>query len=540
MAVTAGVLIPLYGGCAPPDRWPLFESGTYPREDDKESSAIALPSEIQPRFRKVSPFEVPDEGPVALSVEQAALLALQNNRDLKVQQINPVIAGTFEQIERGMYDPELFAEYEYEEERGVETARSTGTKFSVQSTDRTAVAGLTQKLPTGTTAEATVEQERSTSNRAPEQEVARLGLSVTQALLRGFGPAVNLAGVRQAELDTLASIYELRGFTEALLADTEIAYWNYVLAEEEISIFERSLAVAEQQRDVIEQRIEVGVFPEVEIAPARSEVARREQALIDAGSHLEERRLRLLRLINLSMDKPLDFSINTISTPLIEPVPMTDLADRLLLAEQSRPDLCEARLRLNQNRLETTVTRNGVLPKLDLFVVLGQTGYADTFSESFHELENDTNDYSVGIRLSHFLGNRAARARDLAARAARSQATEAVANLRQIVRLDVRLAINEVERARQQITASKATRMFEEETLDAEIKRFDVGTSTALLVAQAQRDLLASRIAEVRAIVNYRIALVRLYLAEGSLLERRGVRIAGSESAPLSSRLHAP
>jgi hypothetical protein len=34
----------------------------------------------------------------------------------------------------------------------------------------------------------------------------------------------------------------------------------------------------------------------------------------------------------------------------------------------------------------------------------------------------------------------------------------------------------------------------------------------------------------VKAIVNYRVALVRLYLAEGSLLERRGVRIPAGET----------
>ena len=67
------------------------------------------------------------------------------------------------------------------------------------------------------------------------------------------------------------------------------------------------------------------------------------------------------------------------------------------------------------------------------------------------------------------------------------------------------------------------TRELQERTLEAEQQRFDVGSSTALLVAQAQRDLLESRIAEVEAVVNYRIALVRLHLAEGSLLERHGV-----------------
>ncbi len=118
----------------------------------------------------------------------------------------------------------------------------------------------------------------------------------------------------------------------------------------------------------------------------------------------------------------------------------------------------------------------------------------------------------------------------MAAYAAHQQAAEAVANLRQLVHLDVRIRVNEVERTRQLIDASRETRIFQEQTLKAEKERFDVGASTALQVAQAQRDLLQIKIAEVEAIVNYRIALVRLYLAEGSLLEYRGVRLADSSS----------
>ena len=188
----------------------------------------------------------------------------------------------------------------------------------------------------------------------------------------------------------------------------------------------------------------------------------------------------------------------------------------------------EARLRLQQNRLETIVTRNGILPRLDLFIALGKTGFADTFSDSFREMDGNTYDFTAGVRLSQFLGNRAAQASNLAAFAAQQQAVDAVANLRQLVHLDVRLAVNEVERTRQLIDASRATRIFQEKTVEAEKERFDVGASTALQIAQAQRDLLLIQIAEVEAIVNYRIALVRLYLAEGSLLEYRGVRLAGS------------
>jgi outer membrane protein TolC len=198
-----------------------------------------------------------------------------------------------------------------------------------------------------------------------------------------------------------------------------------------------------------------------------------------------------------------------------------------------RPDLNEAILRLEQNRLETIMTRNGLLPKLDLFVALGQTGYADNFSESFRALDENTYDFTVGVRLSHFIGNRTSGAYNLAALASRRQAEESVLNLKHIIRLDVMLAANEVERARQQILATKTTRILQEETSKAEKERFDVGASTALLVAQAQRDLLASRIAEVEAVVNYRIALIRLYQTEGSLLERRGVSLPVGKTTKL-------
>jgi len=82
--------------------------------------------------------------------------------------------------------------------------------------------------------------------------------------------------------------------------------------------------------------------------------------------------------------------------------------------------------------------------------------------------------------------------------------------------------------ARQQISATVVTRTLQEQVLASEVERLNVGKSTTLLVAQAQRDLLESRIAEVEAVIQYRLALIELYLAEGSLLERRGVRVGST------------
>lgn len=485
-----------------------------------------LPPGIVPEPDRATPLPITDgDGPLSVSVEQAVLLALSRNRELAVQQISPIIAGAFEQIERGRFDPELFASAEHTKERASEVNRGTGASYSVDSRETGAEIGVRQLLPTGTEIEATVGTNRSISNRAPEQQEARLGLTLTQALLRGFGPAVNLAGIRQAELDTIASRYILRAFAETLLAETEIAYWNYMLAFERIAIFERSLQVARQQLDVIEQRIEVGVLARTEAAAARVELARREQALIEAGSHLESTRLRLLQLMNPDPGNDAVFFRSIIATSpfAIEPKPITDLPERVELAQRMRPEINEAQLRLEQRRLETVVTRNGLLPRLDVFLVLGRSGFDNTFANSFRNLNENTYDFTVGVSLSCYLADRAAKGHDLIARASQWQAMEALENLRQVIRLDVHLAVNEVERARRQIGASATTRELEEQTVQAELERFDVGTSTALLVAQAQRDLLAAQIIEVESVVSYRIALVNLYLTEGTLLERRGI-----------------
>lgn len=470
--------------------------------------------------------ETADRGlPMDLSLEAAVLLGLRNNHELRIQQFEPVIAGAFERIERGVFDPELFAAVNFSEESVSETDRATQVQFDVEGKDADAVIGLRQRLPIGTDVELSVGTDRSTSTRSPEQQSARFGLTVTQQLLRGFGPAVGLASLRQATLDTLASVSELRGFAEALIADVETAYWRLVLANESILIFEKSLEVAEAQLTDIETRIEVGQLSEKEAAAARADVALAKQDLIDAKSAQQVRRYDLIRRIypRLPLSGTMEFRATT--QPDIEAIALPDPEERIRLALQSRPEIEEAEYQIQRGELETVVTRNGRLPRLEFFINLGKSGFATTFQESFRATDGPNYDASVGIQLSQSLGNRSARARDTIARANLRQSEEALLNLRSLVRYDVLLALNELERAQKQITASADTRRYRKETFGAEQDRFEVGNSTALEVSRTQRDLVESQIAEIEARVAYQLAKVQLYLAEGSLLQRRGLLV---------------
>jgi outer membrane protein TolC len=173
---------------------------------------------------------------------------------------------------------------------------------------------------------------------------------------------------------------------------------------------------------------------------------------------------------------------------------------------------------------------------MDLFITLGKSGYANSFGESVRNISKDSYDALAGVSFHYPVFNRDARARHQRALLGRDQAQKALENLSQLVEVDVRTAYIEVNRAKQQIAASSVTRMFDEEKLRIETEKLRVGKSTSFLVAQAQRDLLVSRIAEVRALASYLKALIDLYRQDGSLLERRGISAPGREPVKLSNK----
>jgi outer membrane protein len=98
-------------------------------------------------------------------------------------------------------------------------------------------------------------------------------------------------------------------------------------------------------------------------------------------------------------------------------------------------------------------------------------------------------------------------------------------NMDRLVRKDVHSAYIEVLRTRQQIDATRVTRQLQQTNLEAEVEKFRVGRSTNLLVLQVQRDFTASQLDEVRALVDHLNALDQFHLAEGTLLERRGIEV---------------
>jgi len=491
--------------------------------------------EIKPISQQI--VDLPEKGPLKITVKDAILIALENNRSLLVERINPSIRKTFEDQERAVFDPTVEAEVS-DQRNDYKSLNQSGsyTGNSVNDVIQGSIS-LKEYFPTGTFVEIDAVTKTTDSDLYNEEySSTRLGLSVTQSLLRGFGTDVNLARLRQSRLETDITQYELRGFSESLLAQVETTYWDYALSQRQIEIVEESLKIAKQQIADTEEMIKVGAMAEAELAAVQAEVAAQQQALINARSTMESTRLLLLRMLNPPGQTLWDRDINIVHPPTLPEIKLDEIETHVALAIRMRPEMNQAKLDVQKENLEIVRTKNGLLPKMDLFITLGKTGYADSFSGSVNDIDGDSYDMMAGLNFKYPILNRDARAQHRRAILRRDQAGMALDNLKQLAELDVRNAYIEVNRTKEQISASTATRKFQEEKLRIETEKFRVGLSTNFFVAQAQRDLLLSRINEVQAVVNYLKALINFYRQEGSLLERRGINAPGRDPIEYSTK----
>lgn len=499
---------------------------TISRRNSERAGTGEFDRDSSPTLRAL---EFPTSGTLVISLEEAVVRALNNNTQLKVQRYSPAIRRAAEDVARAEFDPVFTASASQSRSRN----ESDPDDASVNGSS-TISGGVTQNLPTGTTLALNASSTRTDgyepSNTDPNA-TSRGTLRVTQSLLRGLGTDVNLASLRQARISTLASKYELRGLATSILAQTESASFDLRLSRQRVRIFEDSLKIAEQQLSETRERIRLGKDAPSERFAAEAEVASRKQSLINARNQVEVARLNLLALITPGGESLSERSIDVLSPPRETDVEPVDLPfAHLELALRKRPEVNQARLQILSGDLDLVQTRNGLLPRLDAFMTLGRTGYADTVGRSWGSFQQeDNNDVTVGTNFEYAILNRAARAQHARAKLSREQAEDSLRNLEHTIEVDVQTAILEVQRSDQQVTATLATRRAREETFRAEVEKYRVGKSTALLVSQAQRDLLQSRLDEASAIVDSIKARIDLYRLDGTLLERRGIDAPGKE-----------
>lgn len=462
-----------------------------------------------------------DSAILELNLADAVEMGISQNLALKIEKFDPELRKTYIEGEKARFDPVVSANFSGSERISKVIFQQGDLGQNV--TNRTDAGISISRISTsGTLTEFGLSTIRTRSAKSDNLFSTRFGVNIEHPLKRGSGREVNLVSLRKAELDLTWSKYELQGFVLNLVAEIENRYWEYYLSTRELEIVQQSLKLAQQQQEETARRIEAGSIPESEAAAAEAEVMLRRVDLINAESRASRSAVALLRSINPDTEnfwakKPI------IAEELFSFETQTDTLPQLIQAAlANRPEIDQADLLLQRDRLEVVSTRNGLLPRLDFFANLGKTGYATSLSGTNPKPgEQGSYDIQAGFVYELSRGRRDARAGHQRAELNVKMRQQAIKNLEQLIKEEVINAYIEVNRTLQQIKATTATTEKQKEKLRVEEVKFSVGKTTSFQVAQAQRDLTEALIAEISSAIEHQQAFTELMRASGQLLNQR-------------------
>jgi outer membrane protein TolC len=105
------------------------------------------------------------------------------------------------------------------------------------------------------------------------------------------------------------------------------------------------------------------------------------------------------------------------------------------------------------------------------------------------------------------------------------QQTTSYAQAEQQLSYNVRQQVRAVENLVRQVATSTLSRELSERQLEAEKRKFEVGTSTNFNVLTFQNDFANAQLSELQAILQLQNAIAQLELNKGTILQTFGVQI---------------
>ncbi|MDQ2901199.1 MAG: TolC family protein [Acidobacteriota bacterium] len=380
---------------------------------------------------------------------------------------------------------------------------------------------------------------------------ASLAVNFTQPLLKNRGTYVNRLFIMSARSQLRVTEYNLKDRVIGLIGDAENAYWDVVLARETLRVQESALDLANQALTRARQELNLGAMSPLDIFNPEQQVATAEIGVSQARYTLLQREDALRR----QMGADLDPSIRLLPIALTETVslpgeaPPVNADTEIDRALRSRQDLKAVNQSLDVDDLGIKVASNNLRPDLSLVGGYTSQGRGGIFTPRQNFIDpglsignvspvpGGFNDalgqlfgfgypiYYAGLQLRMPIRNRAAAA-DLAdAMVTKKRDALQVRNTEQTIRLDILNAVNAIESSKASIKLSKVALDFSNKYLDAEKKKYELGTSTIFFVLQAQTAVVNAESAVVQNTIAYRRNLLNLSRRTGELLEERGVAI---------------
>ncbi len=479
---------------------------------------------------------VAQAAPLRLTIADAIGRAVEKNLDLGIERYNPAQQEAEYQKSRGIYDPTLTFQLEYND-----TTSYAAYLASSRYWDRTTQlnAAVSQLLPSGATASVGFENAYNSAGQASSMSglanywQSNLGITLNQPLLKNFGREATELTIDTARLAKEVSLEQLQAKLISTVAQVRDEYYKLYSLREALEVRRISLELARRILSETQARVKAGVLPAMEVLNAEFGVAGREKDLIDAERAVRDQVDVLVRLLQLEPG----------SEPEIVDLPdksryVVSELQEIKRALASRPELRSLKSNLSLLELQTRVAENKTLPDLLLSASAATTGLGNTYPKDMDRLSSGNYPaWGVGLALSYPLGNRAAENEYRKNRLKVEQAALQLRNQEEQIGTEVRAAVRAVEANYKQLEVTDRGRAFAEERLRAWVRKAEVGLATTKDVLDVENDLATAKDNQIKALVAYAGAITQLWKATGQILEKGQISLKVPDPDLLYKRL---
>lgn len=487
-----------------------------------------------------------DATTVAIAMDDAVLLAIENNLDIRIAVLKPAIEEQTVVAAEAAFDF-VFGAGATSKHSKIPQQQIIVGGIPVNSSESeadilTGNASLARQLYGGGTitlsTDITKTDNSSTgSTFSPDPAWQTVGtVDFLQPLLRNFGETVTRAQIHISEIMHGQAKEELRDTLNTVVTSTEHAYLDLSL---QWKILQVNVWLLQQGEEVVEILGLRRLYDtrEADYAQAVATVQKRKAEVISQQAIVQKASDTLKQLINTDA-YALDSENVLLPTGKIEANPISiSLRQAVLTSLENRPDLRKLTLEIESQSINVKVMDNARLPQLDMQAQMSFRGLGDSAGEGYQEVfDTDFINYLAGLTFEVPLGNRAADANYTSARLQRMSAVAAYKQGIQKATIDVKTALRDIVTHAELMRANKDFRIAQAENLRAlsvEEELMAGLTPTFLnLKLQTQSGLASARIAEFGSIINYNKSIASLYEAMGTTLLMHQVNMETEPPAP--------
>ena len=506
-----------------------------------------------------------EEGPVLeVTLKEVIRLALVNNLEIAIENYNEDLNQ--EQIirTRGFYDPTYSMSLGWSSSESPTTSSlQAGGAITVNNTDRFSFDNqLLQNVAGGGILDISFINSRNKTNSSfsfiNPRFNSTFNVAFTQPLWRGFKKTDTERQIELFNLDSDINETQFEQRVSEIVQQVQTQYWELAYAVEANETQRQSVELAAIQYENNRKRVEIGVMAPIEITASQAEIARREQEMIQSEVQIIIAQNALKRLLASDPGASIwNVALIPTETPQLVDVPLS-LQESIRTAIERRPELTQIQLQMEQNDINRNYLQKDGKPSLNLRANFGSNGASgevfqsvpidtdnDGMPDDFIQVPNPDDPrfgnfttawtqvvkfefpvWGVFMDLQIPLRNRSNDA-DLATAVIRErQLLSTMKNQEQMIIVEVRNAYEGLATRRKSLEAATVASRLSSEQLDGETKRFEAGLSTNFEVLRFQRDLAQSQVSELRALVDYQLALTALQKALFVIVEESDIVLA--------------